>query len=180
MDQNAIRAMFPYLAGLAVAAVLYYYAGQIEYTPRPGSLGPVFWPKMAIGLMAIVCAFEIVRVLLGRRTQAVGIADLLEKTGEEEEAPARTYPLILLGGIVLVAVFAVVVDVLGFLLSSFLFLAAFMYLGRYRNHVAVWTTSAVITLLAALIFTRFAYVSLPRGVPPFDAVTDFIRVMLGG
>jgi hypothetical protein len=86
----------------------------------------------------------------------------------------------LAGGIVLVIVYAVVVDTLGFLLTTFLFVAAFMYLGRYRKHVAVWTTSAVVTLMAALIFMRFAYVSLPRGEPPFDAATDFIRVMLGG
>lgn len=180
MDKNALRATLPYVVGLAVAAVLYYYAGQIDYTPRPGSLGPAFWPKMAIGMMAIVCTFEIVRALLGMRTETVGVADILEKAGDEDEAPAKTYPMILLGGVVLVVVFAVVVDILGFLLSAFFFLAAFMYLGRYRNHVAVWATSAIITLLAALIFMRFAYVSLPRGVPPFDAVTDFIRVMLGG
>ena len=73
-----------------------------------------------------------------------------------------------------------VVDTLGFLLSTFLFLAVFMYFGRYRNHVAIWSTSAVITILAALLFMRLAYVSLPRGTPPFDAFTDFIRVMVGG
>jgi hypothetical protein len=44
----------------------------------------------------------------------------------------------------------------------------------------VWGTSIAITLLSALIFMRIAYVSLPRGTPPFDAVTDFVRVMLGG
>ena len=61
---------------------------------------------------------------------------------------------------------------LGFLLSTFLFLAAFMYLGRYRKHVAIWGTSAVVTVLCGVLFLRFAYVSLPRGDPPFDRVTD--------
>jgi hypothetical protein len=55
-----------------------------------------------------------------------------------------------------------------------------MYLGRYRRHGMVWGVSGAITLTAALIFIRFAYVSLPRGTPPFDAITDFVRVMLGG
>jgi putative tricarboxylic transport membrane protein len=179
MDKTAIRSTFPYLVGLAVAAVLFYFARQIEYSPRPGALGPDFWPKAAIGLMAIVCVFEIGRALFGAREEIHGVSDILEKAGEEE-APAKTYPWILIGGIALVTVFALVVDILGFLLSTFLFLAAFMYLGRYRNHVAVWSTSAIITLLAALIFMRFAYVSLPRGMPPFDMVTDFIRIALGG
>lgn len=179
MDKAAVRSTLPYVVGLAVAAVLFYFAQQIEFTPRPGSLGPQFWPKMAIGLMAVVCLFEIVRGLLGLKTEAQGVEEVLEQA-EVEEDPAKTYPWLLIGGVVLVAVYAIVVDILGFLLSTFLFLAAFMYLGRYRRHVAIWATSAGITLAAALIFMRFAYVSLPRGEPPFDAFTDFIRVILGG
>jgi hypothetical protein len=178
MDKTAVRSTFPYIVGLAVAAVLFFFARQIEYTPRLGLLGPDFWPRMAIGLLAAVCLFEIARLFLGARSETHGVAEALEKEGDEE--PAKTYPGLLVGGIVLVVVYAVVVDILGFLFSTFLFLAAFMYLGRYRKHVAVWSISAVVTLLAALIFTRFAYVSLPRGAPPFDAVTDFVRVILGG
>ncbi len=179
MDKSAIRSTFPYVVGLAVAAVLFHFAQTIDYTPRPGMLGPDFWPKIAIGLMAVVCLFEIARILLGLRGETHGVGDVLEKA-EDDEAPPTTYPWLLAGGIVLVSVYAVAVNILGFLLSTFLFLAAFMYLGRYRRHGAVWATSAVVTLMAALIFMRIAYVSLPRGVPPFDAVTDFIRVMLGG
>jgi hypothetical protein len=179
MGKSAIRSMLPYVVGLAVAAVLFFFARQIEYAPRPGSLGPDFWPKLAIGLMAAVCLFEILRTFAGLKTEAHGVADALEQ-GEDSEEPAKTYPWLLAGGIALVGVYAFVVNTLGFLLSTFLFLVAFMYLGRYRRHVAVWSTSAIVTLLAALIFMRFAYVSLPRGEPPFDAFTDFIRVMLGG
>ena len=178
MDKSAIRTALPYFIGLAVAATLYFYAGQIEYTPRPGLLGPDFWPKMAIGLMAAACLFEIMRVFTGLKVEAHGVADAIEKDDGEE--PAKTYPWLLIGGVVLVTIYALVVDILGFLLATFLFLAAFMYLGRYRKHVMVWSISAIITLLAALIFMRFAYVSLPRGEPPFDTFTDFIRIMLGG
>ena len=180
MDQSAVRSTLPYFVGLAVAAVLYFYAGQIEYTPRPGLLGPDFWPKAAIALMALTCLSEIVRNLFGLKVQEThGVADALEKQGEEEEA-GKTYPALLIGGIVLVLLYAVTVTTLGFLLSTFLFLAAFMYLGRYRRHVMVWSISGLITITAALIFTRLAYVSLPRGIPPFDMIADFVRIMLGG
>jgi hypothetical protein len=178
MDKAALRSTLPYAVGLGVSAVLFYFARQIDYTPRPGSLGPDFWPKLAIGLMGAVCLFEIVRGLLGLRGEAHGVADALEK--EEADAPARTYPWLLAGGVALVVVYALAIDTLGFFLCTFLFLAAFMYLGRYRNHLAVWLTSAGVTLAAAILFMRVAYVSLPRGEPPFDAVTDFIRIMLGG
>jgi hypothetical protein len=182
MDSSAIRSALPYFVGLAVAATLFHYAGQIQYTPRPGLLGPDFWPKAVIGLMAAACLFEIARIFAGLKSEAHGVAESIEEEDAVDGAaqPPKTYPLLLIGGVVLVTVYALVVDTLGFLLSTFLFLAAFMYLGRYRRHVMVWSISAAITVLAALIFMRFAYVSLPRGTPPFDAVTDFIRVMLGG
>jgi hypothetical protein len=178
MDKSIIRSTFPYFVGLVVAAVLFFFAQQIEYAPRPGLIGPDFWPKAAIGLMAMSCLFELMRAITGAKLMARGVSDVLENIDGEEQA--ATYPWLLVGGIVLVIVYAVVVDILGFLLSTFLFLAAFMYLGRYRKHVAVWSISAGVTLLAALIFIRLAYVSLPRGEPPFDAITDFIRAMLGG
>jgi putative tricarboxylic transport membrane protein len=178
MNRSAIRSAFPYFVGLAVAAAMYFYAGQIAYTPRPGLLGPDFWPKAAIGLMTAACLFEIARIFAGLKGDPHGVADAIET--DEDEEPAKTYPGLLIGGVVLVTVYAFAVDILGFLLSTFLFLAAFMYLGRYRQHVKVWSISAIITLSAALIFMRFAYVSLPRGDPPFDAFTDFIRIILGG
>jgi len=181
MDRSAIRSALPYFVGLAVAAALFFYAGQIQYTPRPGLLGPDFWPKMAIALMAAACLFEIARIFAGLKSEAHGVAESIEEEDAVDgtEQP-KTYPWLLIGGIVLVTVYALVVDTLGFLLSTFLFLAAFMYLGRYRRHMMVWSISALITVLAALIFMRIAYVSLPRGTPPFDAFTDFIRIMLGG
>jgi putative tricarboxylic transport membrane protein len=170
MDQSSLRAILPYVLGLAVAAALYVYAGQIDYTPREGELGPAVWPRLAIILMGASCAFEIVRKLAGSRAEARGIAEMLDReTGTDGE---KKYPLLLIGGMVLVSAYAVVVPLLGFILSTFIFLAAFMYLGRYRNHRAVWATSAVVTVLCGVLFLRVAYVSLPRGMAPFDRVTD--------
>jgi hypothetical protein len=179
MENSAFRSILPYVAGLVLSAVLYHYAQQIEYSAHAGSLGPDFWPKATIAVMVLVCVIEIGRRLLGSKQEAQGIAETFEKE-EEEETPPQKYPWLLAGGIVLVLVYAMLVTTLGFLLCTFLFLAAFMYLGRYRNHLAIWLTALGITFGAAVLFMRIAYVSLPRGEPPFDAITDFIRVILGG
>jgi hypothetical protein len=177
MGKTALRQTLPYVVGLIISGILYHYAQQIDYSPRPGDLGPDFWPKVTIGMKALICLVEIVRRLIGVGQETHGIAETFEK--EEEEEVAEKHPWMLAGGIVLVLTYAVVVTTLGFLLSTFIFLAAFMYLGRYRNHLAIWLTSTGITLGAALLFIRFAYVSLPRGAPPFDAFTDFIRLIIG-
>lgn len=170
MHQGSPRAIAPYVLGLTLAVALYLYAGGIEYTPRPGELGPQVWPRMAIALMAAACVFEIVRRLTGSHNEGHGIAEILDRESEAEDAPK--FPLLLIGGIVAVAVYALLVPVLGFILGTFIFLAAFMYLGRYRNHGAIWATSAVVTTLCGVLFLRIAYVSLPRGIAPFDHVTD--------
>lgn len=177
MGRGSVRAALPYVVGLGVAVLLLLVAMRIEYTPRPGQLGPDFWPKLAIGLMALVCLVEILRALLGAG-EAQGLAEVLE--GAEAEDAGKSAPALLLGGIALVLAYAVLVPWLGFLLATFLFIVAFMYLGCYRNHAAIWSIAVAATILIAFLFLRFAYVSLPRGEPPFDRFTDLLRVMLGG
>jgi putative tricarboxylic transport membrane protein len=176
MNQTRFRQALPYLVGGVVASVLYYSASRIEYTPRGDALGPDFWPKLAIGLMALLCIIEAVRALAGA-TGGQGLADLLEGADEEEK---RSHPFLLVGGIALVVAYAVLVPILGFLLGSLLFMAAFMYLGGYRNHIAIWSIAVAAIFVIAFVFLRFAYVSLPRGEPPFDRFTDLIRIMVGG
>jgi hypothetical protein len=176
---KSLRSAIPYLAGLVFAAVFFFFLGRVEYTPRPGHLGPTFWPMLALGLIALVCLYEIVKTALGVATSAHGLADVYEDAADEA-AGAPTYRGLLAGGIALLVAFGFLVQVLGFLLAGLLFLASFMYLGRYRNHVAIWLTSVLVTFFIGLVFVRLAYVSLPRGIPPFDRFTDFVRIVLGG
>lgn len=178
-----IRAAIPYLLGLAVAAFLYHVAGTISYPERPGQLGPDFWPRVAIAIIAIVCVYEIVRLLIvGAAASSVqGIAEHLdsdELDAAESQADAGSRIYMLLGGVALTLVYAVLVPKLGFLLASYLFLIAFMYLGGIRNHLAVWTTSTAGILLFAFIFLKVVYVSLPRGEPPFDQVTQLVMDLM--
>ncbi len=177
MDSSLLRSLLPYVIGVAVAAALFVYSGHIGYTPRPGQIGPETWPRLAIGLMAAACLFEIARRIVTNNAVARGIVEALDREEQAEQEPR--YPWLLVGGVVLVSIYAVVVPVLGFLLATFLFLAAFMYLGRYRKHRAVWAASAAVTIGCGILFLRIAYVSLPRGMPPFDRVTDAFLLIPG-
>ncbi|HEX7075989.1 MAG TPA: tripartite tricarboxylate transporter TctB family protein [Hyphomicrobiaceae bacterium] len=174
-----VKAALPYVVGLAIAAVLYHMAGTISYPARPGQLGPDFWPRLAIAIIAIVCIYEISRlIIVGSAHNSVqGIAEHLEAEELDEEpgranASSRIY--MLLGGLALTFAYAVLVPILGFLLASYIFLVVFMYLGGNRNHLAIWASSTIGILVFAFIFLKVVYVSLPRGVPPFEQVTQFI------
>jgi putative tricarboxylic transport membrane protein len=171
MDKALIRSVMPYAVGLALAIALYVYAGTFEYAPRPGQLGPETWPRLAILLMGASCVWEISRRLIAGNQDAAGFLEAFDQeTDTEEKQPV--YPRLLIGGIVLMAIYAVLVPVLGFIFGTFLFLAAFMYVGGYRAHGAIWGTSAAVTVFCGILFLRIAYVSLPRGIAPFDRVTD--------
>ena len=178
MDKALFRSILPYVVGLGIAVALYIYAGTFEYTHRGRELGPDFWPRLAILLMGASCLFELGRRLIAGNKDATGIIEALDRTDDAGE-PDPVYPRLLIGGIVLMGVYAVLVPYLGFILGTFLFLAAFMYVGRYREHRAIWATSAGVTVLCGILFLRIAYVSLPRGIAPFDRITDIFFLIPG-
>lgn len=173
MSRGVLRQGSPYVLLLIVAGVMYWLANGIGYTARTGQLGPDVWPKLAAGLIAAACIYELIRLLVTRSEGTRGITETLDAEADAAEA-APAYPKLLIAGIVLTIAYGALVPILGFLLASFLYLVAFMYIGRYRNHAVIWGASALGTLLFALIFMKVVYVSLPRGAPPFDAITDFV------
>lgn len=174
-----LRACLPYVLVLAGAGVLWGLTHSITFTAQPGQIGPTFWPRMAILMMAIAALVEIARNLLASDAvdHVQGIGKALGTDGEESVAEPH-FPWLLLGGFALTLGFAVIVTTLGFLLSTFLYLVAFMYLGRYRNHVVIWSSALIGTLIFAAIFLKLVYVSLPRGVSPFDRLTQSVVDLL--
>ena len=166
-----LMASLPYILLLAVTVWLWSVANGIEYDARPGALGPAFWPKAALALMGVLCVFQIGWTLMSSSdAEAVGMGAGMEE--EEDEAPRR--PLLLALGVGLTVVYALVLDTLGFPVATAAFLIAFMYVGGARNHVAIWASSLIGVAVTALLLMRVVYVSLPRGVAPFSAVTDLI------
>ena len=178
MDRTRIRAALPYAVLLAVAAVFYRFAGNFQFQAQPGTLGPDFWPKAALALMGLVCVYEIARALLfGGASETHGIADVLEGDEAEEEETAPRRPVLLVAGGALTLAYGVFITILGFPLATFIYLVAFMYLGGYRAHATIWLSSLIGILAIANLFLNVVYVSLPRGIPPFDRVTDVLISM---
>ncbi len=173
-----LKACLPYILVLAGAAVLWGLTHTITYAAQPGQIGPTFWPRMAILMMAVAALVEIVRnLLLSSAVDHVqGIGTALGEEGHVEEASVAEprFPLLLVGGFALTLGFAAAITTLGFLLSTFLYLVAFMYLGRYRDHMVIWSSAIIGTLIFAFIFLKLVYVSLPRGTPPFDSFTQSV------
>ena len=94
-------------------------------------------------------------------------------------AEEKTYPHLLWIGIVMTVAYAVLIDKLGFFLCTFIYLAAFMWIGRYRRSGIILITSLVGSLAFMFMFMKIVYVSLPLGVDPFSQVSFLLMRLMG-
>lgn len=180
MPQHRLISASPYAICLAAAAVLWWLTGQIDYGERPGIIAPTFWPRVAIALIAVSALVELARILFSSSPEVdiSGIGEALEGAAEDDDEAPRQ-PALLIIGMALTVAFAVVVVPMGFVFSTFLYLLVFMYAGGYRNHVTIWASSIIGTLVFAAIFLKLVYVSVPRGTAPFDSITQGVLDLLG-
>jgi putative tricarboxylic transport membrane protein len=169
MRTQRVWAALPYAVLLALAAWFYRLASGITFDHQGNNLGPDFWPRMVLAAMMVICVVQGARILmLGR------VADQPLIVEDEEEDAGPRSNLLLAFGMVLTIAYGALVTTLGFLIATFLFMALFMYAGRYRAHWTIWLSSLAGTVLLVLLFQKVVYVSLPRGVPPFDHVADML------
>ena len=179
---NRLLRASPYIVLQLAAMYLYQVAGRIDFPAAPGRIGPDFWPKSILVLLGLVCVYEIIKnLLIGETFTAAGLLEkLMKDSGEAEgEEKQRSYPLILVGGVILTIIYVLTISSLGFFLATVAYLALFMAIGRYRN----WTVIAISSVLGALalvfIFMKVVYVSLPLGSEPFSAVSRWLLRVMG-
>jgi putative tricarboxylic transport membrane protein len=172
MSSHRVWSALPYAVLLALAAWFYNMAGSIAFDHQGDNLGPDFWPRLLLALIMAIAAVQGSRILLfGRPAEAPALIG----TEEEDEAPRSN--MLLSIGVGLTIAYGAAVTILGFLITTFLFLVAFMYAGRYRAHLAVWLSSAAGAVLLTLLFQKVVYVSLPRGIVPFSHVADALLAL---
>jgi putative tricarboxylic transport membrane protein len=123
--------------------------------------------------------------VFSRDDTASGVLQTLSASPPTDESlppPAdagRSYPLLLALGIGVTVLYAAVVPVTGFFLTTTLYLIAFIGLGRYRRMWLATGVSLVGTLLMVYFFMKVAYISLPIGVAPFSAVSLMLMQVMG-
>ena len=186
-----LKATWPYAALFVGAAYLFHDAGTFAAAARPGQLGPDFWPRAVLVLLMIVCGYEAVRRIVFARGVAAdatvaheAVADAAGAHGATEvavvsEETAPRYPWRLAAGIGLTIAYVLALDVLGFFVTTALFLGLFMVAGRYYRTRVVALASVVGSLVFVFVFMKIVYVSLPLGVGPFRTFSVWLLAMLG-
>lgn len=168
-----LKAAAPYAALLAGAVYLFRDASHFAYSPRPGELGPDFWPKAVLLLLMLACAWQLVASALSRPAAAPPIVP-----ATEVPEPAR-YPRLLAAGAAATLGYVLILPGSGFFVATALYLALFMLIGRYRRYGVIAAASLAGSLVFMFVFMRIVYVSLPLGVGPFQKLSLWILAVLG-
>ncbi len=177
---NALARSIPFVAIMAASAYFYYLAGTLEFDPMPGRSGPDLWPKIVLGLMIATCAIGIVKTAL--RSSSSGAANLfklLAPQAEEDGEATRTWPHLALLGIALFVAYVVLIDWVGFVICTAVLIAAFLWLGRYRNAIVIALASLVGSIGFFFVFRKVVYISLPLGREPFLSFSVWLMKILG-
>lgn len=180
-----LNKIVPYVVVLAIVSYLYLVAGRMEFAAPGGRIGPDFWPKAILIMAMVTCAYEIVKSLFfGKGDKELGgvlqsIVAEAPETVEDAEGGQKLYPWRLLAGIILTLAYALTIEVLGFFICTALFLAGFMFVGRYRRLGVIATSSVLGSLIFMFVFMKIVYVSLPLGQGPFAEVSFLLMRLMG-
>jgi putative tricarboxylic transport membrane protein len=169
---------------LALAGWLYVLAGRIEYAGPADRIGPDFWPRAILALLALTCAYELAkRLFFGEARSVDGVLQtLMHEAAGTIEPPSelmRPSATRLAWGVGATLGYALLVDVLGFFLATAAFLAAFILIGGYRRPVLAGAIGVGGSLVMVAIFMKVVYVSLPLGWRPFRPVSLALMALLG-
>ena len=133
------------------AAGLFVAAGRLPVVPVRGQLGPDFWPRLVLVGLMWACALKILEVAR-------------ERTGQTESAGPRPLNVSkLAGGIALVLGYTVLAPLLGFPVTTALFLLVFMRLAGTRRPATLVPTAVLGTMVLLYVFVKFVYLPLPKG-----------------
>ena len=181
-----MRKSAPYVIVLAIAICLYFFARQIDFAAPSGRIGPDFWPKAILLLAMATCVYEICKNLFFGKAghELAGVLESIVEEAPLEMADAppqaeKTYPRLLLLGMVMTVAYVALIETLGFFLCTFLYLGGFMLVGRYRRIGVVVVTSLVGSLVFMFVFMKIVYVSLPLGREPFSQVSFLLMRLMG-
>lgn len=142
---------------LLIASIYFFiYIGGVDNS-TPTELGAAFWPRLILGIMIVLLVIGLVNMI--RKKDG--------KAPVSGEAVAGFFKSKLLVGMIICAVTAVILPMIGFIPTSFLFLVVYGVLLGEKRPVVLIVTGVVATLILYIIFQGPLSIFLPRGYGVF-------------
>lgn len=168
----------PYVLIMGAAVGLYYVADHIVFTAIPDQIGPDRWPKIIVGILFVVCGFEIVRRLVAGGS----VRDVPSETDDLDASlamPHTTEPGLVIGTVLVTIAYLFMLDFCGFFSSTIVYSACLMWLGGFRKPALIVPIAVGLSFLFTFIFMKLIFVALPLGHGPFAKVSLTIMNLVG-
>ena len=145
------------LIGLAISLSLLPLSFGLPRLPIV-PIGPGFYPALVLSFMAVVCALLVVHDIIAQRRSA--------PVADAPPTPKRAYGLVA-GAFVVTGVYIGLLPLLGFRITTVLYVAAFQLVLERPATLRQWLLLVALAVgtsaLAFLAFERYLTVLLPRG-----------------
>lgn len=141
-------------------------------TPLVGS----FWPGMALSVLFVCSMIEFIRQLRQTKEEraAKGVEeDRKKRMLQEAMGEADNRNLLIFGGFI-TFFYIIVVDYVGFLITTPVFMGIYLYVTGYRHKVMMIVAPILTIAVFLLLFVVATYIPLPRGIGIFKDISVLI------
>ena len=153
MSRDLITGLVCLAGSLVLLALTYNLPGPSLLVP----IGPGFYPRIILGITALLAAALVAQAWLARRRA---------QPGSTAEAKGPNYALVLTSFAVF-GIYVAVLPLLGFRLATFAFVLALQPLLERPRGAKGWTIAVAVALITAIatfhLFQDYLSVLLPRG-----------------
>ena len=132
-----------------------------KYASNPYNLMPDVWPKIIIGLIVLCLIINIIKIIRKNKGNPEFTLSAFAKNS------VAFFKSKMFLGMVILAVAALLIETLGFVVTTFLILFFYGLLLGEKNIVRLLIVSVVLSLALHIIFSGLLDVTLPRGTVPF-------------
>jgi putative tricarboxylic transport membrane protein len=149
---------------------MFYEALELRGVGRFGEVGSGFWPLLSLGFATILSLLWLI----------ANLRKFSKKKQETEKKPvpesaAETWSRRKKVGLSLICLFfyIVLIPLIGFILSTVLFILAFILALDERRKTVLIISPLLITAVIIVVFAKFITIPLPKGIGIF---TEFSRL----
>lgn len=168
---------------IAVGAVAFLvgsqqYAGVSSSSSDPGAAA---WPQVILVVLLLSSVINLVNVY--RRNDSITdlsgyLKPIADARTDDGSLKVRTETKKYLVGILLIAVYLVVLTDVGFLASTVVFLALFVWTLGYRSVPKAAVFSIVVSILIFILFRNFMNIALPYGTGVFRELGIYLEGLI--
>jgi Na+-transporting methylmalonyl-CoA/oxaloacetate decarboxylase gamma subunit len=158
---------------MAFAVFFFVIAMQFKPPRVEAPLAGSFWPGMALAILFICSLIELIRLLRQTKEQreAKEVADEKKKRAlQEAMGEADNRNLLIFGGCI-AYLYIMVVHYVGFIITTPLFMAVYLYVTGYRHKVMLIVAPILAVAMFLLLFVVATYIPLPRGIGIFKEIS---------